>query len=168
MSAIQPYVLFVSKWGYAARTERNDWGYLSIPNFFSYTSVVFSPSMGSGVGMPQIPDFRAPVAPSQVQTCAIDFGNFLPSGVTLSGTPSLNVTVSKGYSSDPNNIINGSPTIGSVSADEGGTGLNNTAVLFQVKGCEAGLIYTIEVTCARSDNSDIVEGWTHLTCIAPS
>ncbi len=107
------------------------------------------------------------VAPAQVQTCAVDFGYFLPPGVRLHGVPVLSMSVRIGTDATPSSRINSGPIVGTVSTALGGTGLANTAILFQVHNCLDGVTYLIELYCDRSDG-DVAEGWVRLACIAPS
>lgn len=115
--------------------------------------------------MPQLIDLPV-VAPTQVQTCTMDFGKFLPLGVTLQGAPSLTISVRLGTDNDPTSRINAGPIIGTAPTVVGGTGLTDTAVLFQVHNCLDGVTYLIEVHCDRSDG-DVAEAWVRLACVAP-
>jgi hypothetical protein len=118
---------------------------------------------------PRLPDFD-PVAPDEVQTLAHDFGNLLPSGVSLTGTPTVTITVHSGTDPAPQDrLVANTPQIGTVGASLplAGSGVPSAAVLFQFSGGVAGTIYVVETRCARSDGDTIV-GWNRLPCIAPS
>jgi hypothetical protein len=116
--------------------------------------------------MPQFPTFP-PVAPSQFQTCAFDFGDTLPNGVTLTGTPTINILHHIGIDPSPGSRIRSGPSVGTVPISQGGSGISNTAVIFQVGNCLNGVVYTIEVVCNRLD-SDVAEGWAWLPCVGPT
>ena len=116
-------------------------------------------------GMPFFGNFPA-VASIQKQTLSFEFGDFLPANVTLTGTPTLNITTIFGSDSSPNSHVTSGPIVGSVPKAEGGTGLANTAILFQITGCLAGVTYTAEVSCSRSDG-DVVEGSATFQCRSP-
>lgn len=127
--------------------------------------VVLAQAPLPGIGMPQLSDFPA-IAPNQIQTMAMDFGNFLPPGVTLTGTPDLNISVRSGFDGTPNSRITAGPTIGTAPSTIGGTGKTNTAILFQVSNARNGVVYILEVVCTRTDG-DVAEGWNHLPCAGP-
>lgn len=108
-----------------------------------------------------------PIAPNQVQTLTCDFGLFLPSGVTLTGTPVFEVLEDvQGEDPDPPHILDGSPQIGTA-PKPWGTGVANAAVLQRVSEGVAGARYLIEVTCARTDG-DVAEGYFQVPCVAPA
>lgn len=112
-----------------------------------------------GDAMPTVPDFSA-VAPTQIQTMFIDFGNDLPAGVTLVNTPSVILTRCGGNDPAPQSRLSGTPAIGTVSTANGGTGKPNTAILWRVAGCQDQTTYVVEVICDRSDG-DRAERYTH-------
>lgn len=107
------------------------------------------------------------VALEQKQTLGIDFGNFLPEGVTLTGAPTAVLTAVGGEDADPASRITGGPTIATIATAVGGTGLTDTGILVQVYLCTEGVKYILEVYCDRSDG-DIAEASTHFVCKAPS
>lgn len=149
--------------------------YLRVASCFSYVAV--APSLryiavapgGNWPTMPRIlPDLPA-IAPEQAQTIAIDFGKLLPSGVTLTGTPTLNVsTAAAGAAHDPSpaSRVSVGPMIGAVPVALGGTSFANAAVLAQFSNCIPNAVYVIEVVCQRSDG-DKVEAYVHMPCAAP-
>lgn len=106
------------------------------------------------------------IAPDQVQTCAIDFGNFLPTGVTLTGTPTLSFTVHSGIDPNPSSRVLTGPQVGTIPTTLGGTGITNAAVQFQLGTCLGSVIYLISLHCDRSDG-DVAQGWSHIACVAP-
>lgn len=116
-------------------------------------------------GMPFFGTFP-PVAQAQKQTISMDFGQFLPFGVGLTGTPTLALSVAFGADSSPSSRVTSGPIVGTVSTTLGGSGITNTAILFQVFGCLPGVDYIAEVTCSRTDG-DVVEGSARLPCHAP-
>jgi hypothetical protein len=105
------------------------------------------------------------VSPAQKQTISVDFGAFLPGGVTLTGSPTVTATVNSGTDSTPQSRISGG-SVGTESLANGGSGVANTAISFQVSGTLPGVVYIIEVVCTRSDG-DIVEAWGYLPSEAP-
>ena len=115
----------------------------------------------------RLPDLT-PIAPSQSQTIAYDFGNFLPPLVRLVGAPRLNVLVNVGVDAVPSSRVAMGPVISTVPSTVGGTGAVNAAVFFQLSGCLSGVTYVLEVVCPRSDGSDTVEAWARLPCVGPS
>jgi hypothetical protein len=121
------------------------------------------PPLGS---TPRLIDLPA-VGPSQLQTCAIDYGKFLPPGVTLEGIPELRVSVHFGVDDHPSSRISAGPEVGTIAPDIGGTGHPNAAILFQVYGGLVGVTYLIDFRCARSDG-DAAENCVRLACVARS
>ena len=117
------------------------------------------------LGMPFFGTFP-PISPAQKQTFSFDFGQFLPPGVTLTGTPTVALTTVYGTDSSPLSRITGGPTIGTVPTSLGGSGIANTAILFQLFGCLAGVQYVIETVCTRSDG-DVAEGSARLQSNPP-
>lgn len=115
--------------------------------------------------MPAVGQFPT-IAPKQKQTMGFDFGNFLPAGASLTGTPTLVVTAKYGTDSSAQSRVSSGPSIGTISALNGGTGIENAAIIFQMFGCLSGVDYTLEVVCTRTDG-DIAEGWGILPCKAP-
>lgn len=116
--------------------------------------------------MPNVGSLPA-IAPNQIQTIAVDFGRWLlPLGVTLTGTPTVNVTLDFGSDPNPQARVVRSPVIGTVAQLSGGTAVPNTAVIFQIGGCLPSNIYVFEIVCLRTD-SDVAEAWTTCACISP-
>ena len=98
------------------------------------------------------------IGPNQVQTVAVDFGNFLPAGVTLTGTPTVTLTVSNGVDADPQEHV-ASSAVGTASAAIGGTGAVNAAILFQLTGLLLGVVYAVDMFCERSDGDQVEWGF---------
>jgi hypothetical protein len=110
------------------------------------------------------------VAGLQAQTLWVDFGKFLPSGVALSGAPTLSIangSYSAGKDSSPSSRLTGGPTIGTISTALGGTGLTNTALLFQLSDLQPNVTYLLTYACGRSDGSDVVAGFNHVYAQSP-
>lgn len=113
-----------------------------------------------GRAMPFVRD-NPPVSVGQKQTIAIDFGQFLPAGVTLIGTPDEDVTVyafSPEDDVEPGDIVAAGPQVGTAPIGIGGTGLTDTAILLEIECPTAGVIYDIRLSCGRSDGADTVVG----------
>lgn len=104
-----------------------------------------------------------PVGPNQLQTMGLDFGKFLPAGVTLTGTPTVTLSVSSGTDATPAARLTRAGAVGTISTADGGTGVTNAAVLFQVGTCVAKVVYIADVVCARSDG-DVAEGSLWFPC----
>jgi len=107
------------------------------------------------------------IGPNQAQTMGVDFGKFLPSGVTLTGTPTINVTALNGLDASPNSRISGGPSVGTISTANNGTGNTNTSVLYQISGCTPGETYQLDIYCTRSDG-DRAESFVRFSCAIPS
>ncbi len=140
------------------------------PDFvFNLATMQYNRLIAKGIPLPQV-IYLPSVGPNQVQTIGVDFGNFLPAGVVLNGTaPStLSVTLSAliGTDASPQSRIASGPTIGTISQANGGSGLANTAVLFQVSGCLPNVQYQADVVSHRSDG-DTVEAYVRFNCSAP-
>lgn len=90
-------------------------------------------------------------------TLSVDFLK-MPSGVTLTGTPSeLIVVALKGLDTAPDNIVSQQPTIGTV------TGAN-CALIAKVQNTVQGEVYQFVWKCGRSDG-DIAVAVTNLPSI---
>jgi hypothetical protein len=107
------------------------------------------------------------VMPHQAQTIAFDFGNLLPPGITLTGTPSVILTTSFGPDNAPQSRIVDGPSIGEVDKSVGGTGVANAAILVVVGNCVPGTTYIADAYCPRTD-SNVVEASVHFQCVPPS
>ena len=107
------------------------------------------------------------VLPNQEQTVAIDFGEALPAGVTLTGMPIVTISLASGNDPNPQSRLLRAGAVGTAPKAIGGTGVTNAAVLFQVGTCVPGAIYIVDVVCARTD-SDVAESSTRLSCIPPA
>lgn len=110
------------------------------------------------------------VDPSQIQTLAFDFGDFLPSGTTLVGTypTTLNITctVIEGVDPSPQNRLLGTPQVGTVTTANGGSGVSSAAVLQQFGGGQPGVEYLLVCVALRSDG-DTISMWNHIKCAQP-
>ena len=102
----------------------------------------------------------------QKQTIALDFGQFLPSGVVLTGTPTVTLSVVSGVDATPSSRLSGLPKIGTVAPQQGGSGVANTAILQQLVGLLGGVTYLVTAYCTRSDG-DIASGYCHVAGVAP-
>jgi hypothetical protein len=118
----------------------------------------------------QLSDFPNMVASIQAQTLWIDFGKFLPSGVALSGAPTLSIangSYSAAKDSSPSSRLTAGPSIGTISTALGGTGLTNTALLFQLSNLQPNVTYLLTYACGRSDGTDVVAGFNHVYAQPP-
>ena len=154
-----PFVRALRRLNYVAALAPSD--YTALAPKTSYVALARPGDMPQI--LPPLPD----VATAQVQTMAVDFGFFLVTGVTLMGTPILNLGVSAGSDPDPQSRLNTEPAIGTSPTSQGGSGIVNAAVLFQVADCQSGVTYTVEAICARSDG-DTAEAWTRFTVVDPN
>lgn len=112
----------------------------------------------------------APLDAGVPQTVTFDAGLFLPPGVTLTGTPTVALTVaagSTGTDSNPQSRVTIAPEIGTAPAALGGSGVANAALLVQFT-LLGGVTYLVWLECARSDGTDIVSIWCRLSCSAPN
>lgn len=108
------------------------------------------------------------IAPEQVEPIPFDFGDFLPTGVNLIGSPTINITVSQVWlegavDASPGGRLVGTPAIGTLEAPDG-TGLSNTAVIITFGGGVHGIYYKLQVICNRSDGGT-VEMTVHMKCV---
>ncbi len=104
----------------------------------------------------------------QKEPIGFDFEPYLPTGVTLTGTPivtCLVANVSTVGDSDPASRLSGSPTIGTISPPDG-AGVANTAVSQFLVNCQAGVTYLLRCTVNRTDGG-VASLWTHMKCNAP-
>lgn len=101
------------------------------------------------------------------QTVAADFGLFLPSSVTLTGTPVVTIAVASGTDDSPNSRLTSAPEIGTVPQAQGGSDAADAAILQQFT-LLGGVTYLVQFTCSRSDGTDEVSGWFHLTGVTPA
>ncbi len=72
-----------------------------------------------------------------------DFTQDLPSGVTLTGTPVLGVSVSNGTDSNPTGILNGAAGFNS----------GSTQVIQPVQGGVNGVDYAVTCTCPTTQSN---------------
>lgn len=153
----QRYVAAVPLVSYIARAPSTP--YLAQVPFEQYVARIPDNYMPAANQLPS-------VAPAQVQTVTCDFGFFLPSGVTLTGTPTVTVISDiAGVDPSPSHILSGSPTIGTAPPPLG-SNVANAAVLQRIASGLDGAIYLLEVTCSRTDG-DVAEGYFRLPCEAP-
>lgn len=108
------------------------------------------------------------ISPEQAEPIPFDFGDFLPTGVTLIGTPSVAITVSQAWvdgavDGAPQGRAITSPAIGTVLPPDG-TGVTNTAIIQMFGGGVHGIIYKLQAVCQRSDNG-IAEMTVHMKCV---
>lgn len=75
---------------------------------------------------------------------AFEFGAELDTGESLTGTPTVTITVLTGTDAAPNDVKNGDPAI------------VGTDVLLPVKGGIVGVDYQIEVVCATSNSNKVL------------
>jgi hypothetical protein len=121
----------------------------------------------SGPYFPDLPD----VIVGQKQTLAFDFGKFLPSGVTLTGTPTVTIAVSdlNGQTAPVtlDSEFTGAAQVGTVTLANGGSAVANAAVLRQMlPTVGGGITYCITITATRSDG-DIAKGESHIRVVTP-
>lgn len=130
-----------------------------------YVSVI-----SGGQGSPLAQNFMS-VLPNQLQTLSFDFGRYLPGGCELIGTPEITLSVApiptNGTDTTPQDRLIRGPQISTVPTSEGGTGVTNAGILFQVSGFVPGVIYQIEASCSRSDGPDTVDVICRIYCSLP-
>lgn len=116
-------------------------------------------------GCQQLPDFPC-MAAGQKQTLVADFGQFLPPGVTLTGSPTVTSALAasnQGADSNPSARLIGSAVVITPSR---GTDLANTGIAQQFLPL-GGVTYVLTWTCPRSDG-DVAAGYNHVFCAAPA
>lgn len=108
----------------------------------------------------------------QKQTLSFDFGRYLPSGVTLSGTPTVTITVSElppGATAPAvlDSEFTGIAQVGTVTVANGGSGVASTAVLRQMLPTVGlGIQYLLVIQANRSDG-DIAKSECHIRAVTP-
>lgn len=115
----------------------------------------------------QVRDLPAFDATEQATTIALDFGQFLPPGVTLQGTPTVEITVHTGTDADPQSRSLVTPQIGLAPLTIGGSGVASSSILFQLGDCVGGTTYLIWGWC-RTTSGDVASLWTHAAVVTPS
>ena len=152
------YTPFVQQYYYPVPYEL----YNSVYKQEFYTVIVKSGArdMAQLITFPQI-------GPNQQQTMGVDFGQFLNSGVTLTGTPTVTISAIVGTDAAASSRIITTPTIGSIPTVSGGTGLASTAVTWQVGGCLSGVTYQADIYCYTA-TGDRVETFVRFACGIPS
>lgn len=114
----------------------------------------------------KIPDFPCIIASLQVQTLVADFGNYLPLGVTLTGTPTVTIAVAADSGTpDPSAATRAAGPPYVVTPTQG-TAVPNTGIALQVRQMVAGVKYLLTWSCARSDG-DTLAAFNHITAVAP-
>lgn len=119
--------------------------------------------------MPQaIKDFPS-IAPNQTEQLVFDMGPYLPTGVTLSGTPLVTCQVSavRNGATDPSPSGRVSNVAIGTAATPDGSGKVSCAVVCDFAGGVDNVTYVLEATCMRSDGYT-AELWGHLLCRAPN
>lgn len=127
-----------------------------------FYNLIFMP----GDAMPAVRDFPPIDALIQKQTLGVDFGLFLPPGVTLTGTPTVSISVTQGVDPNAAERLLASPTIGTIQPGQNGTGVIDVSLLQQVGTCLGGVDYLLVFSCDRSDGDNVV-AWAHLPCVTP-
>jgi hypothetical protein len=130
--------------------------------------VVLMPAKGASVV--RLPDFPA-IDTYNTKTLAADYGEYLPSGVQLTGTPNVSLSVSSGRDPAPQDRIVFGPLITTAPVSEGGSGLPNTAVEFQIQPSPANgsIVYIVTFSnLMRTDGTDIESGYCRLPVNAPN
>lgn len=115
--------------------------------------------------MPQGPDFSL-MDVGETVTGAIDFSNWLESGVTIASIVSVAASNYLPSTGSAFLTLTGSPQIGSVPVAEGGSGIANTAVLQQWTGINPGTA-RITITITTSDGQTLI-GWAHQSVGQPN
>lgn len=107
-------------------------------------------------------DFPNLQSGTQRQTLYADFGNFLPQGVTLVGTPTCVVSVVIGVDAAPQSRVLAGPTVGTAVQ---GSNVANAAIRMQFRGLQ-GVRYLLTWGCDRSDD-DSVADYNQIYCEVP-
>src|SRR5258708_39995046 len=89
------------------------------------------------------PDFDPIVATLQARSLGIDFGLYLDAGVTLTGTPTLTLSVVSGVDATPAARLTTGPTVGTITTDNGGTGVASAAIKFQLSDLQPNTKYLL-------------------------
>lgn len=113
----------------------------------SYTTNTDMSNMPQASPLPPIDALR------QAQTISLDFGSggYLPDGVTLIGTPTVEISVLVGEDPSPQDRITAGPVIG-VAPKPYGSGRANCTVLLQLSGAPSTAVrYLLECECAVSN-----------------
>lgn len=160
LDATRRFTILTPPWAYAA-TLPPDFYTAMAPLQQRYTALI------PGNNMPALRDLPPIDAVVQTQTVAIDFGIFLPPGVTLTGTPTVTLATTSGTDPSPSSRLKGSPVVGTVPTVQGGSGITDTAILQQVGNVVGGVRYLIVGYCNRSDG-DIASGYTHFNGNTPN
>jgi hypothetical protein len=95
-----------------------------------------------------------PIDAGRKQTITLDFGDFLPAGVTLAGTPAVGGSMVSGPDVNPASRITSGPTIGPAPSAEDVSGAASAAILVQLQPmAAANNEYLVWGYCARSDGT---------------
>jgi hypothetical protein len=116
-------------------------------------------------GGPAAPNF-SDLGTDQRKTIAWRFAaannSYLPSGVTLTGAPTVTVTDAAGADPNPSNVLIGSASITTYGSDPA-----STVIEQQIGNGVDGADYLFDVHCDQSDG-DVAETWNHMRCWAAS
>lgn len=108
-----------------------------------------------------------PIDAGVPQTIGLDFGRFLPAGVTLTGTPTVAISVVAGTDPTPESRLTSAPAIGTAPVAQNGTGVSNATIFQQITPL-GGVVYLIWAKCPRSDGSGLASDWYHQPGITPA
>jgi hypothetical protein len=120
--------------------------------------------------MHQLPDLHPMIAVSQSKTLAVDFGGVLPSGVTLvvvPSAPTITLTTDNGTDATPQDRLTVGPSIGTLSVADGGTGVANAALFFQLSALVLGASYLL-VYSSYASNGDRIAAFNHIRAVGPA
>lgn len=109
------------------------------------------------------------IAPEQIEPIPFDVGDYLPPGVTLTGTPIITCWQSGAWKAgavDPSasNRLTGSATIVTVAKPDG-SGRSSCAGSKNFSVGVDGVIYTMKMVCGRTDNGT-AELHVNMRCVA--
>jgi hypothetical protein len=117
----------------------------------------------TGVKLPQGPDFST-LDTTEAVNDTFDFGPWLPSGVTLTGTPTVTCSVYSGSDSAAPSRLVGTP----VFVASPSSGATQAAVLQQIgNNPVAGVTYRLDCSVTTSDGQ-VLNLWAHQLCQAPN
>ncbi len=111
------------------------------------------------------------IDPSETKVLTLDATADLPSGVTLTGTPTVEVVVTRGTDPNPSAIvkasaINTTPVSVTNASGQVVTIAPGLCVQVEVSGCLDGCWYEIRVTCSTTDPKNVEVLKAILTCTA--
>ena len=135
--------------------------YASCKKEFFYTVIISKErTMAQLIVFPQI-------GPNQIQSMGVDFGQLLPANVTLTGTPTVTVTAVIGTDASAASRVTTTPIINTIPIPNGGTGIVNAAITWQVGGVVSGVTYQADVYCYTT-SGDRVETFVRFPGGVPS